>query len=408
MINETKVTVEKLVSDGSNWVTYRDRMMWTLRSRGLLEHLTNTTVTATYQAIGTVKNMTPEIRWDYDEGVAMQIITASIPNSVFTSIKGKANTQEVWDALKALYEGRTVMILVNLSQQLQNTRCGEEDNVREHIDKLANLREQIAAMGKSVPENEYASILMGSLPTSYAGMLGSIAASAEMSGVAVSPAVVIKLARDEYDRRNLQSDKAQDEAFAADSQSHKKKPKKGKGRSVQCDNCHKIGHTKDQCWAKGGGNEGGGPKRKDKRNDDKSTAAVAEEPEIEAWAAIDECENVDAVPRVPIVAAELFAGPSELYDSGASRHMSPYRKQFVTYEEIIARPITAANNEVFHAIGMGDLAIQVPNGETSNTVLLRDVLHAPDMSLTVVSIGRIIKAGYIVEFADGHCIIKKG
>jgi hypothetical protein len=61
MINETKVTVKKLVSDGSNWVTYRDCMIWTLQLRELLEHLTNTTVTATYQAISTVKNMTPEI-----------------------------------------------------------------------------------------------------------------------------------------------------------------------------------------------------------------------------------------------------------------------------------------------------------------------------------------------------------
>jgi hypothetical protein len=90
MINETKVTVEKLVSDGSNWVTYWDCMMWTLQSWGLLEHLTNTTITATYQTIGTVKNVTPEMRWDYNEGIAMQIITALIPISVFTSIKGKA------------------------------------------------------------------------------------------------------------------------------------------------------------------------------------------------------------------------------------------------------------------------------------------------------------------------------
>jgi hypothetical protein len=108
------------------------------------------------------------------------------------------------------------------------------------------------------------------------------------------------------------------------------------------------------------------------------------------------------------MAAELFAGPSELYNSGALHHMSPYHKQFVTYEEITACPITAANNKVFHAIGMGDLAIQVPNGETSNTVLLRDVLHAPDMSLMVVLICCIIKAGYIVKFTDGHCIIKRG
>jgi hypothetical protein len=60
----------------------------------------------------------------------MQIIAALIPNSVFTSIKGKANTQEVWNALKVLYEGWTVMILVNLSQQLQNTCCGEKDNIQ--------------------------------------------------------------------------------------------------------------------------------------------------------------------------------------------------------------------------------------------------------------------------------------
>jgi LTR polyprotein gag-polypeptide-like protein len=105
------------------------------------------------------------------------------------------------------------MVLVRLSQQLQSAGCGDNNNVREHSEKLANLREQLAAMGKSVPDIEYTSFLMGSLPTMYAGMLGSIAASAEMSGTAISSTVVIKLATDEYDRRTLQSGKAQDEAF---------------------------------------------------------------------------------------------------------------------------------------------------------------------------------------------------
>jgi hypothetical protein len=92
----------------------------------------------------------------------------------------------------------------------------------------------------------------------YASMLGSIAASAEMSRMAVSSAVVIKLATDKYDRCTLQSGKAQDEAFTADAQ----KKKKGKS-NVKCENCHKKGHTKDQCWAKGGGNKGRGLKCKD-------------------------------------------------------------------------------------------------------------------------------------------------
>jgi hypothetical protein len=66
--------------------------------------------------------------------------------------------------------------------------------VCEHFDKLANLCEQLAAMGKSVPETEYASILIELLPILYAGMLGLIAASAEMSTMPVSPTIVIKLA----------------------------------------------------------------------------------------------------------------------------------------------------------------------------------------------------------------------
>jgi hypothetical protein len=57
----TKLHVEKLNADGSNWVTYRDHMMWALRSRGLLEHLTSATITATYATMGTVNNITPEM-----------------------------------------------------------------------------------------------------------------------------------------------------------------------------------------------------------------------------------------------------------------------------------------------------------------------------------------------------------
>src|SRR5260370_14806557 len=384
MGDDFKTNVERLVSDGSNWVTYRDRMIWSLRSRRLMEHLASSTVPAAYINAGDINPQTPQMRWESEEAINMQIIAVSIPNSVFTTVKTHTTAKDMWDALKALYEGQTTMILVKLSQQLQSTRCGDEENVREHFDKLANLREQLAAMGKSVPDSEYTSILMGLLPLMYASMLGSIAASAEMSRTAVSSAIVVKLAMDEYDRRTLQSGKAQDEAFTADSQ----KKRKGKKCDVECENCHKKSHTKAQCWAKGGGNEGGRPKRKGKDDDKKegdkgakSTAAITkDEPDIEAWAAIDGTEEDDATPHVLIMAIESGEKvQTELFDSGASCHMSPNRKQFVTYREIPARPITAANNKVFHAICMGDLQINVPNGKKSTEVLLKNARHAPDL-----------------------------
>ena len=250
----SKLHIEKLNTDGSNWVSSRDRMMWVLQFWGLLEHLTSTVVTANYTAIRMVNNITPQMKWDNDEATTMHVIAASIPNSIFTNVKSKPNTKEVWDALKALYEGRTQMVLVKTSQQLQTTHCGEDDSVRDHFDYLANLREQLAAMGKTITDNEYASILLGSLPESYLAMLGSITAAAELSGRAVSSAIVVKIATDEYDCRTLQNGKTKDEAFATSPQ------KKGKKHDVKCENCHKKGHIRAKCWAKGGGNEEGGPK----------------------------------------------------------------------------------------------------------------------------------------------------
>jgi hypothetical protein len=89
--------------------------------------------------------------------------------------------------------------------------------------------------------------------------------------------------------------------------------------------------------------------------------------------------------------------------------MSPFRESFITYREIEARPITTAlpriwsregdpNKNVFYAIGIGDVTIKVPNDATTSMILLHDVLHAPDLVLTVVSIGLIVQVGYTVEF----------
>ena len=85
------------------------------------------------------------------------------------------------------------MVLVKTSQQLQTTRCSQDDSVREYIDKLANLRQQLAAMGKIIPDSKCPSILKGSLPESYTAFLWSIAAAAEMSGTAVSSAVMVRI-----------------------------------------------------------------------------------------------------------------------------------------------------------------------------------------------------------------------
>jgi hypothetical protein len=102
-------------------------------------------------------------------------------------------------------------------------------------------------------------------------------------------------------------------------------------RDVECFHCHKKGHIKAECWAKGGGNEGGGPKsRKDKKNGakdnakDSAAAAADKSADIEAWPlieVIEEEQDEDEMSADLSAAAndEARTQETELYDSGASR-----------------------------------------------------------------------------------------
>jgi hypothetical protein len=55
--------------------------------------------------------------------------------------------------------------------------------------------------------------------------------------------------------------------------------------------------------------------------------------------------------------------------------MSGHRHRFTNFTEIEARPITAADKRCFDAIGKGDMHIDVPKGDGTSQIRLRDVLY---------------------------------
>jgi len=86
--------------------------------------------------------------------------------------------------------------------------------------------------------------------------------------------------------------------------------------------------------------------------------------------------------------------------------MSPFGKCFMNYHMILPQPITAVDKQVFYTVGTGDLRIEVPNGKSSTPIILKDVLHAPDMGVMIVTINCITKAGYTVLFDHKCCQIR--
>ena len=115
--------------------------------------------------------------------------------------------------------------------------------------------------------------------------------------------------------------------------------------------------------------------------------------------------TVAAVFPSVVAAAATSSQPVDLYDSGASHHMSPHRQDFTSLSET-RMTLNAANQQAFRAVGVGEMVIPVPNGPAEDTrIRLTNVLYAPDIGYNLISVGRIDDAGYTTTFSGGHCVI---
>ena len=106
----------KLAADGSNWITYRDRIKWTVTMRGLGNHLTDESIMQKYMQAGDVSGLKPEQRWAMDKITVNLIFTTTIPDLVFNQIKSSYEPKDVWEKLKKLFEGKSRSMMVDLGQ----------------------------------------------------------------------------------------------------------------------------------------------------------------------------------------------------------------------------------------------------------------------------------------------------
>lgn len=78
---------------------------------------------------------------------------------------------------------------------------------------------------------------------------------------------------------------------------------------------------------------------------------------------------------------------AEVYDSGCTKHISPYRDDFRNYAEIPPKAFRA-------------------NGADISQLQLTEVLYSPEVGYTLVSIGNLDENGFTTTFSGGKCVLK--
>jgi hypothetical protein len=193
--------VIKLGVDGANWATYRDKLQFMLEARGWGDHLMQINMSRSYTDAGTISGHSPVARWRMDEAAIKQILSTSIPDSIFNRVKSAANIKTLWEDLTKLMEARTKIYVMDLERRLNATRCADDLSVRDHLANLADMREKLAAAGKDIADEKFAALMLDSLPSSYRDTTTSIIIAADVGGKALSPEIVRRLVTDECQRR---------------------------------------------------------------------------------------------------------------------------------------------------------------------------------------------------------------
>jgi hypothetical protein len=207
----------------------------------------------------------------------------------------------------------------------QNTKCLEGGNICTHFHQLAVLHNQLTLLGQTITDCDYLDTLLASIPRSFEGSISSLNGASFLTKTKITADSFRAFLLDEYEHRVLMEKEdakagkkegkdGKDEAFATDSTKKKDKDK----RKVECHNCHKKGHIKADCWAKGGGKEGQGLQQQGGASDSAASASAAKDKDaIEAWVVIDGTDSEESW-----VVIEEVSDPKDfqLTAAAAARH----------------------------------------------------------------------------------------
>ena len=432
--------IPRLELDGSNWAIFAMRFREAMQANRRWGFFDGTRARPTPVDSSNITTDEQEAmdKWDYDDQVARYLLSQRLPDSTAVRMGPYSTAKARWDRVSTEFTAKSVYAQNDLESAFYEMRCQKGEDVRVFLTNLWYKREELAAAGVLITDRDYQRTVLRGITEELARFASAILSSARIFGSSstVDTETLIDHICEEADRLKNRRAKSQnnqrgsgakpqatgDEALAATGSEGRKRRRKGK-----CHNCGKPGHWARECRS---------PKKEEKPGEEASKPGQSQKAETKpvgsanavatagndsdgCWLAelaegeltsdelIDSSdwlhEESETVAAVITPLSEDRGERVELYDSGATRHISPYKSDFTTYETLDPPVfLNAANQQRFPAIGVGSLTIRTPNGGSQSALALSNVLHAPAVGYTLVSLGALDMKGYRASLGSGH------
>jgi hypothetical protein len=388
---------------GNNWMPWKRRMLAVLRDLDLEEYVEESSKKPEpADRVSPTDDETKAIRkWEKEDAKARTRIELAIGDSEMVHILGANTAKEMWKQLTLVKESRGKMGILACRRALYRMIADEGFDLIEHISKMRKMQEELHLMGSKVSDEDFAMILVSSLPESW-DLFTSAYLSTKSDGSSFTSHELVAILIEEDRRRRERTGDPRDVAMQARQQNWQTQNSSSRNNDsqIECHNCHKKGHMARDCWSKGGGKEGQGPgnrKRGGKfRNSQNRSNQSTETTDI----------NIGLSDVAYMANTNTFSNYDWLLDSGTTTHICKNRNEISNYTALANTTISGLSKTKAIAEGRGTVTLSFSVNNQVVQHKLNDVLHVPEAPNSLLSVSRFDEIGGKVIHQDGKCELR--
>ena len=325
-----------------------------------------------------------------------------VKGNVYNHIDQETHARTLWDKLENLYASKSGNNKLFMLKKMMALRYKDGTSVADHVSEFQSCLTPLLNMGVKLDDEIIGLWLLATLPDSWETLRVSLINSSP-NGI-ITLEIAKKGVLNEEVRRRSQGSSSQSDILVTEDRG-RSKDKGGKHRdksrsksrsrfkNVECYHCGKKGHIKKNCHQWRRENRGGGD-RHERKEDEKSERVATTTSDDDLLVIRD--ENM-----INLACDEM----SWVIDTGASLHVTSQKEFFTSYTSGDFGVLKMGNDGSVKVVGKGDVGLVTNNG---TKLTLRDVRHAPDIRLNLISAGKLDDEGFCNTFSEGQWKLTKG
>lgn len=300
---------------------------------------------------------------------AQGCIGRSLEKAYRSQLDSCNNAYEVWENLKSLYQDKHDVgtVWTHLAEFMEIKMDPNEDVVA-YIGKLERLQTLSVDSPCPIPVNLMITKVIQCLPESWKSFAQSMRANPDLFNMSFST-IKTRLVAEQNLRRA--------EAAHNETENKPKAALRSERTNVKCENCSKKGHSKKDCWAKGGDKEGQGPQKQKRALTTESSKPKAE----------------SSKPKAAFCATRTIEW---IMDSGCTDHMISTKDTLIR-ETNLTESVKIADGTKIQALSVGEIELE--------QATLKNVWFVPKLGRNLLSVSAIDKMGYTVTFQNKSVLV---